>query len=148
MFRLQCLAVSLTVLAAVQAGEVPPKDTKPLSDVVKAVEDTKAGVITQVEFDDGLWEVEVHNGNKEVTLYLDPKTGTEKRRQESIEVSESLPPKGSMPLSAIIKTVEDKKPGMISEVEFDRGDWEVTLRADGKKWKWHIDPMTGKNRTK
>lgn len=148
MFRLQCLAVSLTVLAAVQAGEVPPKDTKPLSEVVKAAEDTKAGVITQVEFDNGLWEVEVHNGNKEVTLYLDPKTCAEKRRQESTDVGESLPPKGSMPLSAIIKTVEDKKSGVISEVEFDRGDWEVTLRADGKKWKWYIDPKTGKNRTK
>ena len=43
--------------AAVQAESVPPKDGKPLSQIIKSVEAQKAGIISEVEFDDGFWEL-------------------------------------------------------------------------------------------
>lgn len=134
----------LTVLMAAQAGEVPPKDGKPLSELIKSVEDQKAGVITEVEFDDGLWEVEVHKGSTKTEFCLDPKSGKVIRQQNSTDRREALPPKDGKPLSAIVKSLEGQKVGVITEVEFDDGYWEVTVRRDGQKIKMDIDPMSGK----
>ncbi len=139
-------AGTLVVAAvAVQAGVVPPSGSKPLSEIIKSVEN-QAGTITQAEFDNGMWEIEAHKGTNETTFYLDPKTGKLIRQTSSIDAHEALPPAGSMALSAIVKSLEDQKVGTISEIEFDDGFWEATIHKDGKKSKMHIDPKSGKPR--
>ncbi|TLD43200.1 MAG: hypothetical protein JETT_0504 [Candidatus Jettenia ecosi] len=55
--------------------ELPPANTKPLSAIVQSLEDRNQGVITDVEFDEGLWEAELREGGKKSKLYIDPKTG-------------------------------------------------------------------------
>ena len=56
--------------------ETPPPNAKPLSTIIKTVEDRNIGVITEVEFDDGKWEIEVHQaGGKEVEIHVDAISG-------------------------------------------------------------------------
>lgn len=140
--------VLLTTVLAVQAKDIPPKDGKPLSEIVKSVDDKKIGVMTEVEFDDGLWEVELHKGTAETKLYIDPKSGKVNRQRDSADVHEVLPPKDAKPLAEIIRSLEDQKVGTITKVEFDDGFWEVTVRKDGKKVKMDIDPKSGKSHSR
>lgn len=137
----------LMVAATVQAGGIPHKDGKPLSEVLKAAEAQMAGVITEVEFGIGMWEVEIHQGTTETTLYIDPDTAAVSRRQAAQDLNESLPPKEAKPLSEIVKALEAEKLGTITEVEFEDGAWEVTILVDGKQIKLAIDPVTGKRLT-
>jgi hypothetical protein len=57
---------------------------------------------------------------------------------------DSPPPPNAKPLSSIIKTVEDRGFGTITEVEFEDGKWEIELhRASGKEIEIHVDPVSG-----
>jgi len=134
----------LMTLAAAQAGGLPPRDAKPLSQIIRSVEDQQAGVITEAAFDDGFWEVEAHEGAKETTLYLDPTTGEVTRQQAAAEPHAALPPKGGKPLSEIVKSVEDRQAGAITGIAFEDGFWEVTIRAGAKKTQMDIDPKSGR----
>lgn len=63
-----------------QAGwfsdELPPANAKALSEIIKAVEEKGFKTITEVEFDDGVWNIEAHQADgKEVKLKADPTTG-------------------------------------------------------------------------
>jgi hypothetical protein len=63
-----------------QAGwfsdELPPSNAKPLSEIIKMVEDKGFKTITEVDFDDGVWSIEAHQTDgKEVKLKADPITG-------------------------------------------------------------------------
>jgi hypothetical protein len=134
----------LAPLSVAWAGEVPPPGSKPLSEVLESVEKQKLGLIMEAEFDDGLWEVKVCDAGACRKLYIAPKSGEEKRRRQTD--SDEMPPVNAMPLSTIIKSVEARGLGIITEVEFDDGFWEVELRKDGRKSDLTIDPRTGETR--
>jgi len=69
-------ASSLVVRADWFRDETPPANAKPLSTIIKTIEDRGFGTITEVEFEDGKWEVEVHQaGGKETEIHVDPVTG-------------------------------------------------------------------------
>lgn len=123
------------------ADELPPPDGKPLSTILKSVEDKQLGSIVEAEFDDGLWEVKVCNSGTCQKLYIAPRTGEEVRRRRA--ESEEVPPAGSKPVSTIVQSVEAQGLGTITEVEFEHGRWEVKLRKDGQTTRTDIDPMTG-----
>ena len=56
--------------------EAPPPNAKPLSGVIKMLEDRGMKTITEVSFDDGKWEIEVHQaGGKEINVYVDAMSG-------------------------------------------------------------------------
>lgn len=131
----------LSPLAAALADEVPPLGSKPLSLILKMVEEQKLGSITDAEFDDGLWELKVCATAVCQKLYIDPKSGTEVRRLKTD--SEEIPPANALALSTIILSVEARNPGIITEVDFDDGFWKVDLHKDGQKIRLVIDPKTG-----
>jgi uncharacterized iron-regulated membrane protein len=55
---------------------LPPADAKPLSTVVAALEQQNLGTITEIDFDDRLWEIDVLPGEgRRIELYVDPVTG-------------------------------------------------------------------------
>lgn len=137
------LAAALLSPAAA-AADLPPADGRPLSEIVGSVEAMKFGVVTSVEFDDGLWEVKTRQGRSATKLYLDPRSGAERRRRP--DDAEEAPPAGAKPLSAIIAALEKQNAGVITSVEFDDGYWEVKLRRDGAKHKIDIVPQTGARR--
>jgi hypothetical protein len=58
------------------SDELPPANAKPLSEIIKMVEDKGFKTITEVDFDDGVWKVEARQADgKETTLRVDPLTG-------------------------------------------------------------------------
>jgi hypothetical protein len=139
------LCLLLATISIAGAGELPPPGSKPLSAILKSVEGLELGVITRSEFDDGWWEVKVCKGPACHKLYIDPRSGEEKRRREAHSDNE-LPPANGKPLLAIVQSIEDSKAGVITEVKFDDGFWEVDLRKDGQKIKLDINPGTGGTR--
>ena len=73
-----CALAASTLIARADwfRDETPPPNAKPLSTIIKTVEDRKYGTITEVEFDDGKWEIEVHQaGGKEKEIYVDAISG-------------------------------------------------------------------------
>ncbi len=133
-------------LAAAQAGDVPPRDGKPLVEIVATLENEQIGAITAIEFDDGFWEAEVHQDGRETDLTIDPQTGKITRRTPDTDIREELPPANGMPLSAILRTLTKQDVGVITEVEFDDGVWEVEVRQNGRERKLRLEPLTGKPR--
>lgn len=60
-------------------NELPPADAKPLAAIVQSIEDNKTGIVTEAEFDDGFWEVELRKDGRKTKLNIDPRTGETKR---------------------------------------------------------------------
>ena len=83
-FTLGTLLASIGLVASVSAAhagwfseETPPANAKPLSEIIKSVEDKGYRTVTDVEFEDGVSEIEVHQpGGKEMTLKADPISGS------------------------------------------------------------------------
>jgi uncharacterized membrane protein YkoI len=83
----------VTVIAAVGASiasaragwfsdETPPAGAKPLSEVIRMLEDQGVRTITEIEFEDGVWKIEVHQPDgTEVDLKVDPMTGQIRSRK-------------------------------------------------------------------
>ena len=143
--RRQIITATIAALVCIGnllAGETPPADSKPLSDILLALEAREVGTIAEAEFDDGLWEVKVLKEKAWHKLYIDPKTGAENRRRGT--GSEELPPANALALSKIVKSVEALNLGTISEVELEDGRWEVELRNAGRKVKLYMKPLAGK----
>ncbi|MBI3677917.1 MAG: PepSY domain-containing protein [Proteobacteria bacterium] len=70
------LASPFAAFAGWFTEESPPANAKPLSEIIKGLEDQGYKTITEVAFDDGQWEIEVHQaGGKEVDLKVDAMTG-------------------------------------------------------------------------
>ena len=69
--------VSLSACAGrLSGGEAPPTNGKPLSEIVKSLEDQGYKDIERIRFDDNAWVVDAHQaGGKEVHLYINPVSG-------------------------------------------------------------------------
>ena len=73
-----CALAASTLVARADwfRDETPPANAKPLSAIIKTVEDHGYKVITEVEFENGKWEIEVHQaGGKEIELHVDAISG-------------------------------------------------------------------------
>jgi hypothetical protein len=56
--------------------ELPPAGAKPLSEIIKSLEDRGYKNISEVEFEDGAWEIDAHPADgKEVEIHVDPVAG-------------------------------------------------------------------------
>lgn len=76
LFALLLTAAAVGARADWFRDEVPPVNAKPLSEIIKAVEEQGYRGISEVEFDDGLWKIEAHQpGGKEVHIKVDPVSG-------------------------------------------------------------------------
>jgi hypothetical protein len=137
--------LGMAVSGVASAGALPPAGTRPLSAIIKSVEERGSGTITSAAFDESFWEVKVRTGYSGTILYLDPMTGDERRRKAE-DPDDEAPPAGAKPLSETIGALEQRGMGVITEVQFDDRFWEVELRQDGRKRKIDIDPRTGGQR--
>ncbi|WP_290583142.1 PepSY domain-containing protein [Ketobacter sp.] len=70
-------AALLSALTASQiyAGERPPAGSKPLVDIIQALEAQGYSPITEISMDNGVWEVEAYKNNEERELRVNPLTG-------------------------------------------------------------------------
>ena len=56
-------------------GAHPPASGKTASQIAATVETHKLGTITELEFDDPVWEVTLHGNGVRAKLYVDPASG-------------------------------------------------------------------------
>ena len=68
--------VSLSACARRFSDETPPGNAKPLSEIIKSLEDQGYKGIGRIKFDENAWVIEVHQaGGKEVELLVNPVSG-------------------------------------------------------------------------
>lgn len=60
---------------AALAGDKPPSDSKKLSEIVLILEKAGYHPISEVEFDDGHWEVDAYLNDEKREVNVDPYTG-------------------------------------------------------------------------
>lgn len=125
-------AGTLVVMAVSRAMDLPPSEGQSLTAIVHSVERKDLGAIRSVEYErdwwkaTGLWEITVCKESC-LKLYIDPKTGDERRRK-SDDLEDELPPANTRGPSTITKSFEDRKLGFITEIEFEHGAWHVKFR--------------------
>lgn len=111
----------LATVALAQGSAVLAADM-PLSEILAAV----PGDIGEAEFDDGRWEVKACDGTRCDKRYIDPVTGREQHRKSLRRTD--VPAAGSTPTALeLAKRLEAADVGVISEIEFEHGRWEVKL---------------------
>jgi len=139
------VAIAVIVLANTFDPGIPPQGSAPLADILARLEGGEADLITEVEFDGKHWEIEMRSGARWLTLFIDPRTGLEADRDRE-EAEEELPPAGALAVSQIVRTLAGSVAGVITEVDFENGAWEVTVRRDEARTVMHVDPATGEVR--
>ncbi len=143
--------VSLTCLGLIimtglaWADDRPPAGAKPLSVIVYDLERTQTDLITEIDFDDGKWEIEARKGDEWVELHIDPRSG-EIIRREQTSSEDDLPPAGSLPLSGILQSLERAHNAPVTDVEFDDGHWEIELHDGSREIEVKVNPRTGQAR--
>jgi uncharacterized membrane protein YkoI len=144
-FALQSIAS--TVIAqgatATQENKVAARGIlhKPLVDVVKNLEEADYAPITEISFDDGVWEVEAYKGEIAYELSIDPETG--EVISEHRDNGDPKPPAKSLLLSTIIEAIEKAGYTHIHDLSFEHHVWEAEVRRDGIKRELRLDPLTG-----
>lgn len=68
------LLVSASFLAHAD-DDRPPADALKLSEVVQKLEQQGFHPVVDIEFDDGVWEIDAYRGNDKRELQVDPLTG-------------------------------------------------------------------------
>ena len=70
------MIVSLSACASRFSEETPPADAKPLSEIVKSLEEQGYKDVERIKFDDNVWVIDAHQHNgKEIDLRVDPVSG-------------------------------------------------------------------------
>lgn len=144
-FALQAIASTANAQAATAAQETKTAARgtlhKPLIDVVKSLEEADYAPITEISFDDGVWEVEAYKGDIAYELSIDPETG--EVISEHRDNGDPKPPAKSLLLSAIIEAIEKAGYTHVHDVSFEHRIWEAEVRREGMKRELRLDPLTG-----
>jgi len=124
------------------AAEILPAKALPLSTILETLEKGGLTGITDVDYDDGVWEVEGFRGTNAVEAHVDPLTG--KVLYEKPEHITSRLPSNAKPASAIAKQLEAAGYAPIMEMDWEVNVWEIeAINAQGRR-KLHVAPDTGK----
>jgi hypothetical protein len=102
------------------AGGIPPQSSKPLSEVLTAVEQKGVTAVGDVSFDDGVWEVEGYRGQQAVELHVHPQSLA--ILFEHPDEPHERPAANALSAAAIAKHLEQAGYGPILDLE-----WEYTL---------------------
>ena len=75
--RLATLMVAASALASTTAwaSSRPPSGALPLSSLLLKLEQAGFSPVVEVEFDDGLWEIQAYKDNRKRRLKVDPMNG-------------------------------------------------------------------------
>ena len=76
------LPIALLAVATLSAcahrfsEEAPPANAKPLSEIVRSLEDQGYNDVERIKFDDNVWVIDVHRaGGKKIKLHVNPVSG-------------------------------------------------------------------------
>jgi len=57
------------------SDEMPPANAVPLSRIIQSVEARGLGILTEVEYDNALWELDLRKDGQKIKLTIDPRGG-------------------------------------------------------------------------
>jgi undecaprenyl-diphosphatase len=129
------LFISATVLVgglATRMLDVPPRGGHSVGSILLSVEQQGLGIIHSAEYErdwwrmSGVWEVTACK-DRCMELHIDPMTGLELRRKAE-KLKDELPSPNAQSPSAIARSFEVSNAGVITEIEFEDGAWEITYR--------------------
>jgi hypothetical protein len=137
------LTLAFASIAPATAGSRPPAGSKPLSEILQGIEQFASEVVISADFSSGTWEILacVAGGGHCRQIDVDPQTGAQ-RRSSPEDSSDTLPPSNGKTASQIARSVEDRKLGVITELEYDDPQWEVQVRPDRGRAKLYVDPIS------
>ena len=138
------LAAGLLAASALPTGTAIASDggDMPLSQLVRPFE--SEGVAVEADRKRQRWEILLCQRNRVCNeIYVDPVSGRELRREREF-FSDPMPPENGLTMSAIAESLEQRKLGTITELDFDSRRWEATIApAQGSKFELHLDPVSG-----
>jgi uncharacterized membrane protein YkoI len=127
--------LALAIAAGVQA-QAPTPGGLSAAEIVQKAEQAGYSAIDDVEFDDGLWELDATAPDgRRVDLLMDPRTG------------EILDPRAAPALAAadIARMLEAQGYSNVHDIELDDGRYEVeAVNAAGQKVDLKLDPRDGR----
>lgn len=115
--------------------------SKTMLEVVKSLEEADYAPITEISFDDGVWEVEAYKADIPYELSVDPQTG--EVLSEHRDNADTKPPAKALLLSKIIEGVEKAGYTHLHDISFEHRTWEAEVRRDGMKRELRLDPLSG-----
>jgi hypothetical protein len=138
---MQRLLTSIALFALVSGSlpdrdEIPPHSAQQLSLVLESIVKSGYESVTEVSFDEGLWELEATKGQKSVGLRVDPHSGQVVR--EYADEPHAKLPASAKPLSEIARIVEQAGYSPIRKIDFERGAWEVDAQQNGVWREFHV----------
>lgn len=140
--KIQLFATVVAVAAAsISLADHPAADDTPIVDIVQQLEKQGYGPFSEIDFDDGNWEVEVYKDEAAYELAVDGRTG--KILSEHRDDAEPRPPRDAQPLSQILRALIKAGYTDLHDVSFERRYWEVEAFREGGKRELHIQPRTG-----
>ncbi|KTD75236.1 MULTISPECIES: PepSY domain-containing protein [Legionella] len=121
----------------VLADEIPSR-TLPMSEILKIIQARGYSAIREVEFDDGLYEVEALDGKgNQIIVRMNPHTGD--------FIKNPIPNKYPISILEAAQKIEDAGYHTIYKIEVHGSQYEVNaLDKKYKKVKLRLDASTGK----
>lgn len=123
------------------AGGRPPRQARPLSEVLAEVEKKGVDPVCDISFDDGSWEIEGYRGKEAVELHVHPIYLS--ILVEHPEDPQQRPSTRSLTAREIATRLEQAGFSPILELEWDHAQWEAeAVSAEGRRH-LKIAPATG-----
>jgi uncharacterized membrane protein YkoI len=122
-------------------ADVRPSESKPLAQIVSALEEQGFTPIVEVSFDDGVWEVEAFREDQALELSVDPVSG--KVISEHRDDADAKPAAEALALSKIIAAVADAGYADITEASFEGRSWEIEATRENQKRELRVDLNDG-----
>lgn len=143
MSMLQTGIVLAAAMASVGLGvDVPASGAKPLSEILGTLDKGGLRSVTEVSFDNGVWEVEGIRDGRPVELHIDPLT-SQIINERADEAHPAIPGDGKS-LIAICQAVEEAGYSPVTEAEYEPAGWEIETLHKGTPRQLVVDLRTGK----
>jgi uncharacterized membrane protein YkoI len=141
--KIQSFAAVVIAAASVSIvlAKAPAAGVKPVVEITEQLEQQGYGPFSELDFDNGNWEVEVYKDDTAYELSVDGRSG--KILSEHRDDAEPRPPRDAQPLSKILHALLKAGYTDIRDVSFERRYWEIEAFRDDDKRELHVQPTTG-----
>lgn len=142
--KIQLFAAVAAIAAAwmsLAPADHPAAGDRPIVEIVEQLEQQGYGPFSELDFDDGRWEVEVYKNDAAYELLIDGRSG--EILSEHRDDPEPRPPHDAQPLSQILHSLLKAGYADIHDVSLERRYWEIEAFRQGSKRELHVHPVTG-----
>ena len=140
--RLLALILLVAVVSSVALASPTKNSTAlPLSEILGKL-DAKYVAVSEVSFDDGVWEIEAERDQQSVEVRIGPASGA--FLSERPDGPHLAPPPDALPLTKVVRQLEETGYGLIREIDLKGAVWDVETSRNGSPRELTVDVRTGK----